>query len=111
MENAEYIINKIESSLTQTLNAVKELTPDNFLINFETAYNQLDNARKLRTELNENELPEHLQNRLRKMNLTAKLIEKAYDNVIGNHKAEIENIALSIKNVGKEKKIATYTRG
>jgi len=111
MLNSTNIVNKIESALLQTLNALKELTPDNFVTNFELAYTNLDKARNLRKELNTDTLSGELVSRLKKMNLTAKLIEKEYDNVVENHKAEEKNMALAIKNIGKEKKIATYTRG
>ena len=111
MANSTNIVNKIESALNRTLTSLKEITPENFVTNFELAYINLDNARKLRGELTEKSLSEQLLSRLKKMNLTAKLIEKQYDNVVENHKAEIERIALTIKNISKEKKIATYTRG
>lgn len=111
MVNSKEIVNKIESSLNQALTALKELTSENFETNFELAYDRLDNARKLRSALNEDNLSDKVLIRLKKMNLTAKLIEKEYDNVVENCKTEIEEIAAAIKNVGKEKKIAIYTRG
>lgn len=97
--------------MNQTLTSLQELNNDNFEIKFKSAQLTLEHARKLRSAMREEQISKDLRDRLKKVNLTAKLIEKEYDNILENQKAEIDKIGLAIKNIGREKKIAIYTRG
>lgn len=105
------IVENIEKLMNQTLKSLQEMNHENFETNLRSACTTLDYARKLRSSMQEERISAELQNRLKKVNLTAKLIEKEYDNIVENQKAEVDKLALAIQNIGREKKIAIYTRG
>ncbi len=111
MENKFTIVQKIDELITSTLDYLKELNTDNFEINFNSAFANLKLAREMRETLVLGELPSELSERMRKINLTAKLIKKEYDNIIRNYSKEIDIIRLEMKNTGNKRKLASYSRG
>lgn len=111
MEEKLDIIRKIEELITSTLDYIKNLTPDNFDTNYYTALANLKLTRELRENLSIVNLPDELTQRIKKINLTAKLIKKEYDNVIGDYTSEMEKIRLEMRNTENKRKLASYSRG
>lgn len=111
MENNFDIIRRIEELISGTLHYLKNLKPENFEINFSTAFNNLKQARELRESIKLEDLPVELEQKMKKINLTAKLIKKEYDNVIKNYSTDIDNIRLEMRDTVNKRKLASYSRG
>ena len=111
MQDKSKLIQKIESLVNNTLECLQMLTPDTFDIYYYAALANLKRSRELREDLDTTNLSEDLIQRIKKINITAKLIKKEYDNVIRNYASEMDKLRLEMRNTGNKRKLASYSRG
>lgn len=105
------IVQKIEDLLSNCLNYMKNLTPENFEVNFNGAVESIKSAHNLKAELQLLEITPELTEHIRKINITTKQINNEYDNIIRNYSSEINRVRLAIREAGARKKLANYSTG
>lgn len=111
MKEQEKILQAIEQYILTALTLIKKLTPENFESNFSEAYNNVKKAKELRDDVRLIDLDPKLDNHIKKVNETTKLLEKEYDNILEKYFSEINLIGNAIKSVNNKRKLASYSGG
>lgn len=111
MSNTVQILVEIQKLLDLCSEALQNLNPENFDTNFNLAVTNFQKVKDLRKQIPEKINSPELEEKLKKIVISTKLIEKDYDNVIRNYYTEIDKIQSDIRNINKKRKLARYSKG
>lgn len=111
MKSTSQILDEIEILIDKCRYALQNLNPENFDTNFNLAITNFQKVKDLHKEIPEKINSPELEEKLKKVVIFTKLIEKDYDNVIRNYYTEIDKIQSDIRNINKKRKLASYSKG
>lgn len=111
MQSIGQILDEFEKLIDNCRNALQNLNPENFDTNFNLAVTNYQKAKDLHKEIPKKINSPELEEKLKKIVISTKLIEKDYDNVIRNYYTEIDKIQSDIRSINKKRKLASYSKG